>query len=185
MDASVTKCHDGVHTRIKEDSVEEKTVEVLSIGHSNHGPDAFKALLKQHGIDILVDVRSKPSSRFPHFKRDNLIQLTHSVGVKYLFGGLSLGGMSNYGPKDQLFVTKMDTIVEHAANGKRIVMMCSEGKACECHRAGKLTAWLHRQRVNVKTTHIMPNGETVDGRVYEPTVIKAVRWPDFSTEWPK
>ena len=154
-------------------------VEVFTIGHSNHGSDKFTGLLKQHGINVLVDVRSKPSSRFPHFQRDNLIKLTHGVHVKYLFGGVALGGMSNYGPKDQLFVTKMDTIIEYATAGKRIVMMCSEGKPCECHRAGKLTAWLHRERKHVKTTHILPDGKTTDAVAYEPAVIKAVRWPEF------
>jgi uncharacterized protein (DUF488 family) len=154
-------------------------VEIWTLGHSNHGPDKFLGLLKDHKINVLVDVRSKPSSRFAHFQRDQLLKLVGNQGVKYLFGGLALGGMSNYGPLDKLFVDKMDTVIGLASTS-RVAMMCSEGKPCECHRAGKLTAWLHRERKQVKTTHILPNGSLVDARAYEPTVIKAVRWPAFT-----
>jgi len=154
-------------------------VEVLTIGHSNHSADTFVGLLKDAKINVLVDVRSKPSSRFAHFQRDNLLKLVGNAGIQYLYGGLALGGMSNYGPKDKLFVDKMDRIISLACSGSRVAMMCSEGKPCECHRAGKLTAWLHRERKDVKTTHILPNGQMVDGREYEPTVIAAVQWPDF------
>ena len=48
-------------------------MEVFTIGHSNHTPERFLELLHQHKITMLVDVRSKPQSRFPHFQRDNLI----------------------------------------------------------------------------------------------------------------
>ena len=154
-------------------------IELFSVGHSNHSADKFLSLLDRHKIGVLVDVRSKPKSRFAHFGRDNLLNLLDANGVKYLFGGLALGGMSNYGPKDKLFVDKMDAIVGLCAEGNRVAMMCSEGKPCECHRAGKLTAWLHRERQKVKTTHILPDGETLDAREYEPKVIKEVRWPDF------
>ena len=41
-----------------------------TIGHSNHSPDKFLALLRAYGIATLVDVRSWPTSRhLPHFNR--------------------------------------------------------------------------------------------------------------------
>ena len=154
-------------------------MEVWTVGHSNHSREKFLELLAQHKIDVLVDVRSRPRSRFAQFNRDALLESVKSVGVKYLFGGLALGGMSNYGPLDDLFVSKMDTILQMADMGSRVAMMCSEGKPCECHRAGKLTAWVHRERKPVKTTHIMPNGDLEDARTYEPKVLKGVQWPAF------
>ena len=36
---------------------------IYTIGHSNHSIDEFIALLKQHGIEVLVDIRRFPSSR--------------------------------------------------------------------------------------------------------------------------
>jgi hypothetical protein len=65
---------------------EEITVEVFTIGHSNHSADKFTGLLKQHGITMLVDVRSKPRSRFSQFQRDNLIELMRKANVTYLYG---------------------------------------------------------------------------------------------------
>lgn len=154
-------------------------MEVFTIGHSNHTPERFLSLLHQHKITMLVDVRSKPQSRFPHFQRDNLIQLVRSNGVDYRFGGNVLGGMGNVQIEASLFVMKMDAILEMTSEGHRVAMMCSEGKPCECHRAGKLTAWLHRNRQHVCTTHIMTNGQTIDARAYEPKVIPSVTWPTY------
>lgn len=155
-------------------------MEVFTIGHSNHSAEKFTALLKQHGITMLIDVRSKPRSRMPHFNRDALLHLVRSVGLTYLYGGNVLGGFSTYGVKTPLFIAKMDTILEHGAAGQRVAMMCSEGNPRECHRAGKLTAWLHRERQHVKTTHILPNGTLVDARQLEPEVLVPVRWHEFS-----
>ena len=156
------------------------TVQVWTIGHSNHSAGKFVELLQMHGINVLVDVRSKPVSRMPHFCRFNLIKLMNGAGIQYLYGGLALGGLSNYSTEDALFITKMDTtFFEHAQAGKRVAMMCSEGKPSECHRAGKLTAWLHRHRKLTATTHILPDGSTADARAYEPQVHKSVRWNMF------
>ena len=158
------------------------TVQVWTIGHSNHSAARFTELLKMHEIDLLVDVRSKPKSRFAHFCRFPLIKFLNAAGIQYLYGGLALGGLSNYSVDDKLFVSKMDTILEHAKAGKRLAMMCSEGTPAECHRAGKLTAWLHRERKDTLTTHILPDGMLVDAREYEPKVLKSVRDPKF-TPW--
>jgi uncharacterized protein (DUF488 family) len=37
--------------------------QVFTIGHSGHTPEAFLALLKQHEIGAVADVRSAPYSR--------------------------------------------------------------------------------------------------------------------------
>jgi uncharacterized protein (DUF488 family) len=159
-----------------------KNVEVWTVGHSTHEADDFIKLLQGHGINMLIDVRTKPSSRKPHFVRDNLIRLVRGNGIDYRFGGTVLGGLNKVKIGEKLFITKMDTIVGFAEDGLRVAMMCSEGKPCECHRAGKLTAWLHRHREHVRTTHILTDGSTVDAREYEPQVKKVVVWPEFETD---
>jgi uncharacterized protein (DUF488 family) len=37
---------------------------VYTVGHSDHEAGEFVALLRQHGIEMLVDVRSSPYSRY-------------------------------------------------------------------------------------------------------------------------
>jgi len=41
-----------------------KPAKIWTVGHSNHPADRFLALLQQHGIETVVDVRSQPYSRF-------------------------------------------------------------------------------------------------------------------------
>src|SRR5262245_51723499 len=66
---------------------------IFTIGHSNHPLDTFLALLTQHGIDVLADVRSAPFSRYvPHFNKPNLEQALATTPVKYLYLGQELGG---------------------------------------------------------------------------------------------
>jgi uncharacterized protein (DUF488 family) len=154
--------------------------EIFTIGHSNHPAAVFGNRLVAHQIEVLIDVRSRPTSRFPHFSRDNLIGLTNKYGVKYLYGGTSLGGLTTEPISQTAFTAQMLKIAE-LSKEKRVALMCSEGKPCECHRAGKLTRWLHEHRPGIKTTHILPDSSTIDAREYEPSVNANVRWKEF---WP-
>jgi len=73
------------------DSQEKLTI--FTIGHSNHSLEVFINLLQSHKIDVLVDVRSKPFSRFsPQFNKDGLEKAVRASGIKYLFLGKELGG---------------------------------------------------------------------------------------------
>ena len=57
---------------------------VLTTGHSNHPLDRFLALLAQHGVEALVDIRRFPGSRkHPHFHRGNLAVVLPKSGVEY------------------------------------------------------------------------------------------------------
>ena len=68
-------------------------IPVLTIGHSNHAPEAFLALLKRHGVDVVMDVRSAPYSRYlPHFNKEHLAKILKEVGIGYTFKGKELGG---------------------------------------------------------------------------------------------
>ena len=66
---------------------------LYSIGHSNHALETFLELLRQHRIEVLVDARSHPYSKFaPHFDAHSLKQAVIGAGMKYLFMGKELGG---------------------------------------------------------------------------------------------
>ena len=53
-------------------ALEEKLI-IFTVGHSNHSLDMFIDLLKSHKIDVVVDVRSKPFSRFsPQFNTEGV-----------------------------------------------------------------------------------------------------------------
>ncbi|MDO8673135.1 MAG: DUF488 domain-containing protein, partial [Dehalococcoidia bacterium] len=66
---------------------------IFTIGHSNHAFEAFVDLLRRHGIEVLVDVRSQPYSKYtPHFDHRNLEAAIANQGFKYMYLGKELGG---------------------------------------------------------------------------------------------
>lgn len=120
---------------------------IFTIGHSTHSAEAFLALLRQHGIEALADVRSSPFSRFnPQFNRGELEQSLKAVGIRYVFLGKELGARSEdrscylngrvqYGllAKTALFQSGLDRVLQGAAK-YRVTLMCAEKEPLECHR---------------------------------------------------
>jgi uncharacterized protein (DUF488 family) len=125
-----------------------KMVKIYTIGHSSHTAEHFTGLLKQHGIEVLVDTRSAPYSRYsPQFDRESLRELVLAAGVKYLYLGDVIGGR----PKDESHYDEQGR-ARYAAMGKgkeflqaiarlekgaadfRVALMCSEEDPAHCHR---------------------------------------------------
>src|SRR5207247_4472917 len=120
---------------------------IYTIGHSTTPEDKFVTWLKARDIDVLLDVRSSPFSRHaPQFNRPALADWLASAGVKYVFGGRSLGGR----PTDQALYEfgrvsykRMSKTTEFLAGLKRLVLLarthsvallCAEAEPLECHR---------------------------------------------------
>ena len=69
------------------------SVEILTIGHSNHSSERFIALLRGADVTAVADVRSAPYSRHaPQFNRDWLRDDLDRAGIAYVFLGRELGG---------------------------------------------------------------------------------------------
>ncbi len=67
--------------------------ELLTIGHSSHRPEHFSELLDRAGVEVLVDVRSWPHSRYAEWAdREQLARLLEGQGRGYVFLGGELGG---------------------------------------------------------------------------------------------
>ena len=121
---------------------------VFTVGHSNVSQEVFLALLKSHDIEVLVDVRSAPYSKYvPHFNGDTLKQAVADAGIKYLYLGRELGGR----PREQRFYdadghVRYDRIAEspefregierllRGIREHRVALMCNEEDPHECHR---------------------------------------------------
>ena len=64
---------------------------LYSTGHSKLVMNEFLDRLRQHGISILIDIRSHPySSRFPHFSTDALRASCLQAGIEYHWAGRHL-----------------------------------------------------------------------------------------------
>jgi uncharacterized protein (DUF488 family) len=121
---------------------------IYTIGHSSHTAEHFLGLLRQNRIEVLVDTRSAPYSRYtPHFDREALRECITTAGMKYLFLGDVIGGRpkdeahyDEYGRaryakmgKDAEFLAGIERL-EHGADEFRIALMCSEEDPAHCHR---------------------------------------------------
>lgn len=152
---------------------------VFTIGHSNQSADSFDALLAAHGIELLVDVRSKPYSRFRHFNTERLSQrLVHS-NIRYEH----LPDLGGHPPEDELY-ERGRVVYERVAMRQqfkraieqvmdlseqfRLVLMCTEENPTRCHRDPLLARELTERGLDV--LHIRKDGslETANAMVTEP-----------------
>lgn len=70
---------------------------VYTIGHSNRGLEEFLTIIRRHGIQVIYDVRSFPTSRIvPHFSKLELSESLREMGVGYVWDG-RLGGFRRFG----------------------------------------------------------------------------------------
>jgi uncharacterized protein (DUF488 family) len=137
------------------------------VGHSNHEADAFVGLLRQHDVELIVDVRSAPYSRYvPQANRENLVRTLESAGIAYRWVGDLLGGKPEgaIGDYDELraspaFLQGVDRLLDLAAEN-RTAIMCSEGDHRQCHRHKLITPVLLDHGAQV--LHIQRDGSLVD-----------------------
>ena len=142
-------------TDLQDDSaVTGKSERILfTVGYSNRPFDQFLTLLKVNRIDILVDVRTIPKSRYrPEFNIDSLPTGLEAAGISYIhmkgLGGLrkplgnsvnsgwineSFRGFADYMQTDQFRNALAD--LQNLTGKNRVAIMCAEGNPFSCHRS--------------------------------------------------
>jgi len=148
----------------------QASVTIYTIGHSNHTLERFLALLTDHAIASLVDVRSAPYSRYvTHFNRSDLEAAIERRGLRYTYLGDELGGRP---PGDEFYdedghvlysrtarapfyLRGQDRLIEEGAL-YRTAFMCSEEDPTDCHRRLLIARTLGEQGVDV--VHIRADG---------------------------
>jgi len=126
---------------------------VFTIGHSTRPLAAFIRVLKAHGIQRVIDVRTIPRSRHnPQFDRGRLSPALHSSRIHYRhlpgLGGLrharpnstntawrnaSFRGYADYMQTSE-FADSLDRCIALAKH-ERVVLMCAEAVPWRCHRS--------------------------------------------------
>jgi uncharacterized protein (DUF488 family) len=110
---------------------------IYSLGSSTRTSEEFIGVLHAYGIKTLVDVRSFPTSRFEHFKKENLEHLVKENAINYVYLGKALGGYRKGG-----YESYMDTEaykqgleeLEKVARKSPTAFMCAERLPWKCHR---------------------------------------------------
>lgn len=153
-------------------------MELYTIGHSNHPIGRFLGLLTQHGIELLVDVRSVPKSRrFPQFNREALEKSLGKHGIGYEFLGGELGARAN---DPLLYENGRVSYARLAATGlfqsglhrlrtfarsKRTAILCAEKEPLDCHRTLLVARELMRQDPgSCRISHIHADGKLETNR---------------------
>ena len=110
---------------------------VCTLGTSTRSPQEFIELLSGHGVEVVVDVRKFPSSRFEHFHREKLAILLSESGIDYVYMGEELGGYRRGGYRN--FTTTSEfrnglAKLEEIARRRRTAIICAERFPWRCHR---------------------------------------------------
>jgi uncharacterized protein (DUF488 family) len=157
-----------------------KTIEVYTVGHSKHQFAKFAELMQKHAIEVLIDVRSRPHSRWvPWFNQKNLETAIPKIGIGYKWVGDSLGGLpsdpalyksnpSNKGKKAPKAIADYGKIAQQdwyrdainklieVAGEHRTAIMCAEENPSTCHRSLLLGDTL--TKLGIKVFHIRKDG---------------------------
>jgi uncharacterized protein (DUF488 family) len=126
---------------------------IFTIGHSTRAIDDFIRLLKAHGVERVIDVRTIPRSRHnPQFNRGHLSPVLHCARMHYThmpgLGGLrraradsvnlawrnaSFRGYADY-MQTPAFEENLNRCIA-LAKRERVVLMCAEAVPWRCHRS--------------------------------------------------
>jgi uncharacterized protein (DUF488 family) len=143
---------------------------MMTIGHSNRPLEELIGMLQAHGVDLLVDVRTVPKSRYnPQFNTDSLPAPLRAAGVEYLhmpgLGGLrharkdsintgwrndSFRGYADYMQTPEFDAALAELL--RVSEGRQAAVMCAEAVPWRCHRSMIADALTAR---GVAVEHIM------------------------------
>lgn len=143
---------------------------LYTIGHSNRKKEEFIALLKEHSIKHLIDVRTIPKSRFVPWSNQNALASTlaqenilythmpelggmrhpHKDSVNNGWKNSGFRGYADYMQTDEFFEA-LKKLNEEIIKSPTVVM-CAEAVPWRCHRSLIADAELVRK---IKVFHIM------------------------------
>lgn len=150
---------------------------VFTVGHSTRPIADLLALLAEHGVRTLVDVRRFPGSRrHPQYSRDALAASLAEAGIQYVhepgLGGRraarpdsphtawrveAFRGYADYmeTPEFQAALERLIRRAEDQAEGQTVAILCAEAVPWRCHRRLISDALVAR---GVQVMHILSPG---------------------------
>ncbi|MBI5967741.1 MAG: DUF488 domain-containing protein [Deltaproteobacteria bacterium] len=110
---------------------------IFTLGTSNRTFAEFVELLRSYDVEMVTDVRSFPTSKFPHFKQETLSQTLGKAGVGYYYLGKELGGYRKGGyeayTQTYAYLRGLE-LLERMASRCRCAILCAERLPWRCHR---------------------------------------------------
>jgi uncharacterized protein (DUF488 family) len=145
---------------------------IFSIGYGRKTFEEFVKELKSFDISYVVDIRSKPSSKWnPQFNQGILRALLHNENIRYVYMGDCLGGIpsdsSYYCVNEKInyriietkdyFKKGIERLMVADVKNIHIALMCSESDPAKCHRSELIGGELEKCDINLR--HIIGEGD--------------------------
>ncbi len=147
---------------------------IHTVGHSTHSIDELVRILRAHGVQRVIDVRTIPRSRHnPQFEREALARSLRNrrIGYRHMkaLGGLrharpdstntgwrnaSFRGFADYMQTDA-FAAALERLIE-VARERPSAILCAEAVPWRCHRSLIADALVVR---GIEVRHIMGPGK--------------------------
>lgn len=136
---------------------------LYSIGHGNKSIETLIEELKHFDINYLIDIRSKPYSKYnPQFNQNEIKFSLLKSGITYTFMGDVLGGLPDDATcytnghvdydklKEKDFFKKgLQRLITANEKKVKVAIMCSESKPEECHRTKLIGEELIKLGINL------------------------------------
>lgn len=166
-----------------------KKMTVLTLGTSVHDWAAFQTLLENAGVEAVIDIRSRPYSRFEHFNQPQLRARLNHCGLAYLHLG-ALGGpvaTDKRSYKEVMLTVAAGKAVEDImsiAARCRPALICAEADPLTCHRLLMVSPVLAAHGVAV--IHILKDGKQEAHNQTTARLVKRLRMreDDLWEPWP-
>lgn len=152
------------------------TISILTIGYGNLDISQFISNLQRNNVQVVIDIRSKPYSRYrPDYNRNNLEQHLVANKIGYKFQGDKLGGL----PSNPTLLTDnlpdynkirntlpyqrgLDYLEKGLEFGCRMVLLCACSDYMKCHRHNLVGYDL--ERLGYEVAHILRDGSKVQDK---------------------
>lgn len=160
--------------------------DLFTIGHSQHTLEYFMSLLKKHGVNHVLDVRSTPYSKYAEqFNRESIHSFLENNGIKYSYMGKYFGArpteLALYSPEGYLDFEKvtqsdrfhigMENVILGLERGNKIALMCTEKDPFDCHRAIMVARAFDMNGIEVN--HILSDGNIQTQRELDDRLLDA------------
>ena len=159
----------------------------FTIGHSNHAMEAWLALLRRHGVEVVVDARSSPYSKYvPQFDTELMQRSLEQAEIRYLFLGAELGGRpanpAYYDAKGRVLYSRLcedarfQAAIARLESGMerfKVALVCGEEDPAHCHRRlliGRVLTEHGHTMIHIRGDGRLESDETVAAEAGKPLV---------------
>ncbi|SCK03057.1 Uncharacterized conserved protein [uncultured Clostridium sp.] len=140
-------------------------INIYTIGHSNYSIERFVEMLRKYKIDVVVDIRGTPYSKYnTQYNKEALGNTLKDLGFKYIYMGNEFAaqrdnkliytweGYSDFEKviKEPSFINGVERLKKGLAKGYRIVLLGAKQDPVNCHRFALVGRELYKRGFDVK-----------------------------------